>query len=111
MKRRHSRTFFDEVIPLLCPGTQALRVCLLDVGAFLHQGDEVRTQSVAVLDASGGPLVVARLPEGVTRRHQHVVVAVVGHGVRSRACSLFNKATNKRDLANGRIVTNYNEPL
>lgn len=68
---------FDEVVPLLRERLQVLGVVLLDLGALGDECYKVRAQLIAVFDALGGALVVAWLPEGVARRYQHVIVAVM----------------------------------
>lgn len=70
-------SFLDLVVPILRPILQRLGVVLLDLRPFLDQRYQAVAELVPVLDPFRGALVIARLPEGVRRCYQHVVVAVM----------------------------------
>lgn len=70
-------TLLDLVVPILRPVFKRLGIVLLDLRPFLDQSYQTVAELVTVLDPSRRSLVVARLPEGVRRCYQHVVVAVM----------------------------------
>jgi len=70
-------SLLDLVVPILRPVFERLGVVLLDLRPFLNQSYQTVAELVTVLDPPRRSLVVARLPEGVRRRYQHVVVAVM----------------------------------
>ena len=77
--RTRQRTFFNELVPLFRPGFEILGVVLLNLGSVRHQLDQIRTQSVAVLDPFRRPFVIAGLPKRPARRRQQVLLAVMRH--------------------------------
>lgn len=72
-------SLLDLVVPILRPVFKRLGIVLLDLRPFLDQSYQTITELVTVLDSPRRSFVVARLPEGVRRRYQHVVVAVMWH--------------------------------
>lgn len=72
-------TLLDLVVPILRPVFERLGIVLLDLRPFLNQSYQTVAELVTVLDPSRRAFVVTRLPEGVRRRYQHVVVAVMWH--------------------------------
>ena len=73
------RTFFDELVPLFRPGFEILGVVLLNLRSVRHQLDQIRAQSIAVLDPFRRPFVIAGLPKRPARRRQQVLLAVMRH--------------------------------
>lgn len=72
-------SLFDLVVPILRPVLERLSIVLFNLRPFLDQRYQTIAELMTILDPPRRSLVVARLPEGIWRRYQHVVVAVMWH--------------------------------
>jgi len=72
-------SFLDLVVPILRPVLERLGIAFFNLCPFLDQRYQTVAEFLTILDPPRRPLVVARLPEGIWRRYQHVVVAVMWH--------------------------------
>ena len=70
----HIHTLFDGLVPPLSPLFQTFGVMFFDICALLYEGDEVITQTVAVVLTFGGAFVRVDLPETVAGGLDQLVI-------------------------------------